>query len=59
VAELYGESATTPRSRSLFPTYGAGLQFVIKPEQHMLASLEYAQGVEDNHGIYLKFGYGW
>jgi len=25
----------------------------------MLANLEYAQGIEDNHGIYLKFGYGW
>jgi hypothetical protein len=58
VAALYGESLT-PLARSTLPTFGAGLQFVIKPDKHMLANLEYAQGVEDNHGIYLKFGYGW
>ncbi|HEX4566010.1 MAG TPA: hypothetical protein VH138_05230 [Vicinamibacterales bacterium] len=58
VAELYGQSVI-PLARSSFPTFGVGLQFVVKPDKHMLANLEYAQGVEDNHGIYLKFGYGW
>jgi hypothetical protein len=58
VAALYGETVT-PLARSAFPTVGAGLQFIIKPDKHMLANLEYAQGIEDNHGIYLKFGYGW
>ena len=29
------------------------------PAQRMLVNLEYAQGVEDNRGVYLKFGYGW
>jgi hypothetical protein len=58
VAGLYGQSAT-PLNRSAYPTFGAGLQFIIKPVQRMLVNLEYAQGIEDNHGIYLKFGYGW
>jgi hypothetical protein len=58
VATLYGEPIV-PLKRSTLPTFGAGLQFIVKPAEHMLASLEYAQGVEDNHGIYLKFGYGW
>ena len=58
VAALYGNTVT-PLERSTLPTVGAGLQFVVKPAQHLLANLEYAQGVEDNHGIYLKFGYGW
>ena len=58
VAALYG-ATTTPLARSNFPTVGAGLQFIVKPDKHMLANLEYAQGIEDNHGIYLKFGYGW
>jgi hypothetical protein len=58
LAELYG-SGPTPLERQLYPTGGAGLQFILKPDKHMLANLEYAQGVEDNHGIYLKFGYGW
>ena len=46
-------------ARQFYPTWGGGLQFVIKPAQRMLVNLEYAQGVEDNRGIYLKFGYGW
>jgi hypothetical protein len=58
VAALYGETVV-PLKRSTLPTFGAGLQFVLKPSEHMLANLEYAQGVEDNHGFYLKFGYGW
>ena len=29
------------------------------PDQHMLASFEYAQGIEDNHGLILKLGYAW
>ena len=39
--------------------WGAGLHFIIKPAERMLANLEYAQGVEDNRGVYLKFGYAW
>jgi hypothetical protein len=59
VAGLYGESSGTPLNRSTYPTFGAGLQFIIKPAQRLLANFEYAQGIEDNHGFYLKFGYGW
>ena len=58
VAALYGTSAT-PLERQAYPTFGAGLQFILKPDKHLLANLEYAQGIQDNHGIYLKFGYGW
>jgi len=57
-AALYGESAT-PLERQAYPMGGAGLQFVLKPDKHLLASLEYAQGVQGSHGIYLKFGYAW
>jgi hypothetical protein len=35
------------------------LQFILMPLQRMLASFEYAQGVEGNHGVYLKLGYAW
>jgi hypothetical protein len=54
-AQLYGE-APVPLERSTYPTFGAGLHFVIKPEQRILVSLEYAQGIEDNRGVYLKLG---
>ena len=59
VAGLYGESAVTPLNRQGYPVWGAGLQFIIKPTQRLLVNLEYAQGVESNRGVYLKFGYGW
>ena len=58
LAGLYGSGAT-PLERQVYPTVGAGLQFILKPDKRLLANLEYAQGVHDNHGIYLKFGYGW
>ncbi len=57
-AGLYGE-ATLPRGRSLYPMVGAGVHFVLKPEARMIVNLEYAQGVENNHGVYVKLGYAW
>jgi hypothetical protein len=59
VARLYGESATALGSGDSYPTWGAGFHFIIKPDQRMLVNLEYADGIEDNRGAYLKFGYGW
>jgi hypothetical protein len=59
VAGLYGASNATPLDRQAYPTWGAGLHFVIKPAQHLLANVEYAQGIEDNRGIYMKLGYAW
>lgn len=57
-AELYGD-APVPLDRSTYPTVGAGLHFVLKPAQRMLINLEYAQGIGDNRGVYLKLGYAW
>lgn len=58
LAQLYGE-APVPLDRSLYPTIGAGLHFVVKPVQRMIVNLEYAQGTGDNRGVYLKLGYAW
>jgi len=57
-AELYGD-APVPLDRTTYPTVGAGLHFVLKPEQRMLINLEYAQGIGGNRGAYLKLGYAW
>ena len=57
-AALYGDAPVEP-DRSTYPTIGAGLHFVIKPEQQMIVNLEYAQGIEDSRGVYLKLGYAW
>jgi len=59
VAGLYGERGAVSANRDFYPTGGAGIHFVIKPAQRMLVNFEYAQGVEGNHGVYLKFGYAW
>lgn len=58
IAGLYGTGAT-PLEQQTYPVWGVGFQFVLKPDQHMLASLEYAQGIEDNSGLILKLGYAW
>ena len=57
-AGLYGEGAV-PLERTLYPVIGAGLQFVLKPAQRMNVNLEYAQGIDDNRGVYVKLGYAW
>lgn len=58
LAALYGASVT-PLERQAYPMAGGGLQFILKPDKRLLANLEYAQGIQDNHGIYLKLGYAW
>jgi hypothetical protein len=57
-AQLYG-AAPVPLDRTTYPTIGAGLHFVLKPIQRMLVNLEYAQGIGDSRGVYLKLGYAW
>ena len=59
VGWLYGGSAAPVTNDGYYPSGGAGVQFVLKPEDHMLVNLEYAHGSKDNYGIYLKFGYAW
>jgi hypothetical protein len=56
---LYGGSRAPFDNDGYYPSYGAGVQFVLKPEDHMLVNFEYAHGNENNYGIYLKFGYTW
>ncbi|HKF46666.1 MAG TPA: hypothetical protein VKB38_04860 [Terracidiphilus sp.] len=58
IAGLYGTSLT-PLERQTFPMGGGGLQFILKPDKHLLVSLEYAQGIQENRGLYLKLGYAW
>jgi hypothetical protein len=57
-SELYGD-APVELDRTTYPTIGAGVHFVIKPAERMLVNLEYAQGVGDSRGIYLKLGHAW
>jgi len=57
-AGLYGET-TLPLGRSTYPTFGAGVHFVLKPKERMILNLEYAQGVDENRGVYIRLGHAW
>jgi len=58
VASLYGDR-NPDAADALYPTVGAGLQFILKPERHLLVNLEYAYGNASNSGVYLKLGHAW
>jgi hypothetical protein len=45
-------------SQNMFTSVAAGLYFVIKPVEKMVATLEYADGEGENRGVYLRFGWG-
>jgi len=56
---LYGNGKSCTDTEDLYPNVGAGIQYIIKPKEGIVASLEYAQGKLDNYGIFLKMGYGF
>jgi hypothetical protein len=58
-AYLYGSGDGKLSSDGWYPFGGAGIQFIVKPEDHMLLNLEFAHGNLNNYGIYLKFAYAW
>jgi hypothetical protein len=59
VACLYGDGKDCSDGKNRYPSGGVGLQYILKPKEGMVASLEDAAGKADNYGIYLKFGYGF
>jgi len=59
VGWLYGTGEELINSDGYYPSYGAGVHFIVKPEDHMLLNLEYTRGNLNNYGIYLRFGYAW
>ena len=59
LACLYGNDKSCTDTENLYPDWGVGIQYIIKPKEGIVASLEYAQGKWENYGIYLKMGYGF
>ncbi|MGY3901065.1 hypothetical protein ACW5XF_01140 [Aeromonas lusitana] len=64
VACLYGDSVSGESldcgdSENLYPAWGSGVQYLLKPEEGIVINLEYAMGKDDNSGIYLKMGYSF
>ena len=56
---LYGSGKQLVASDGWYPFAGAGVQFIVKPEDHMLLDFEFAHGNLNNYGVYLRFGYAW
>jgi hypothetical protein len=56
---LYGSGTQRVENDGWYPFAGVGIQFIVKPEDHMLLDFEFAHGNLNNYGIYLKFGYTW
>ena len=52
-----GDQSCSDENR--YPAWGAGLQYILKPIQGIVANLEYAQGKDGNYGVYLKMGYAY
>jgi len=60
VACLYGASRSgCAESANLFPSVGAGVQYVVKPAQGIVANLEFAVGKDGNYASLFKMGYAW
>jgi len=56
---LYGGGKVCTESKNLYPSYGAGIQFVLVPKEGIVGNLEYGQGKEDNSRVYLRVGYAF
>jgi hypothetical protein len=59
VACLYGGNRSGCSGADLFPSVGAGVQYILKPAQGIVANLEVAVGKDGNRALLFKMGYGW
>lgn len=59
IACLYGGDQNCFDQANAYPNVGAGLQFVIKRKEGIVANLEYAAGKAGNYGLYMKMGYSY
>jgi hypothetical protein len=59
LACLYGGDRSGCSKSDLFPSVGAGVQYVLKPAQGIVANLEFALGKDGNRAVLFKMGYAW
>jgi hypothetical protein len=59
VACVYGGGRSCSDSANIYPNGGFGVQYVLKPKEGIVMSLEYAQGKDENNGVLLKMGYAY
>lgn len=56
VACLFGDGEQCDDRDNLFPSAGAGLQYLVKRRERIVITADYAQGKSGNHGFYVRFG---
>ena len=59
VACLYGGDRSGCSKSDLFPSVGAGVQYVLKPDYGIVGNLEFAVGKYGNRALLFKMGYAW
>ena len=61
VACLYGDDmqCSDSDSENIYPEGGGGIYYMLKPQDKIAVTMEYAIGKEDNQGFYLKMGWGF
>ena len=59
VACLYGANRSGCSGSDVFPSVGAGVQYLLKPAEGIVANLEYAVGKDGNRALLFKMGYTW
>ncbi|MYM63035.1 hypothetical protein [Pseudomaricurvus sp. HS19] len=56
VACLYGDGLSCDDSANLYSSFGIGAQYVLKPSERIVITMDYAQGEGGNNGFYMRFG---
>ncbi len=59
VACLYGDGLQCNDSDNLYPSAGFGVQYLLKPQQGLVANLEFAQAKDGDNAVIFKMGYAW
>jgi hypothetical protein len=59
MAFLYGNGQSLNDPNTIYPNIGAGVQFILKQKEGIVANLEFAAGKRENYGVYIKLGYGF
>jgi hypothetical protein len=59
LACLYGGDRSGCSESDLFPSIGAGVQYLLKPVQGIVANLEFAAAKDGNRAVIFKMGYAW
>ena len=59
IACLSGGGRSCSESKNLFPGIGEGVQYLLKPAQGIVASLEFAADKDGNNGLLFQMGYAW